>query len=112
MVTILWMSIFFSRIGLPEGHVLSPIMFVLYVGDLELEQLEDEIWIVRKDGTKIGIPFIFYCDDLQEVDNEYDLKGYDCCEDVNGNYCHCKKCGAKMGFNHICRELYMMNNWY
>ena len=50
---------FYSRIGLPEGHVLSPILFALYVGDLELEQLEDEIWIVRKDGSKIWIPFIF-----------------------------------------------------
>ena len=55
---------FYSRIGLPEGHVLSPILFALYVGDLELEQSDDEIWIVRKDGSKIWIPYIFYCDDL------------------------------------------------
>ena len=42
---------------------------------------------------------------LQEVDNGDGLKGYDCCKDVNGNYCHCKICGVKIGFNHICHEL-------
>ena len=48
----------------PISHVLSPIMFALYVGNLEFVQSENEIWILRKDGTKIWIPFVFYCDDL------------------------------------------------
>jgi len=55
---------FFLRIGLPEGLVPSPVLFVLCLGDLESEQFEDKIWIIRKDCTKIWIPYIFHCDDL------------------------------------------------
>ena len=58
---------FFTKIGLPEGCTLSPLLFAAFISDLDLHTNNEGITLEVDNGTKIKIFYIAYADDLAIV---------------------------------------------